>query len=77
MLIEKLATTQVRAGENAGRNLNHINIVKQWQHISAKSAGAYEFKLNDKNDRAKFKLVAFLQSNGAKTLLAATESTVN
>jgi hypothetical protein len=77
MLIEKLATTNVRAGENAGSRLDHINIVKQWQHTSCKASGTYEFKLDEKLDPSKFKLVAFIQSNADKSLLAASEDSIN
>ena len=58
-LVQKHATTDVKRGENSGRKLNHINIVRQFQ--LAKNNSNMEFKLpGEKNN---FFIVALLQND--------------
>jgi hypothetical protein len=57
-LVQKQATTDVKRGENGGRKLDHINIVRQFQLV--KNKNLIEFNLpGEKND---FFIVALLQN---------------
>lgn len=58
-LVQKQATTNVKRGENGGRKLNHVNIVRQFQ--LAKNKSNLEFTLpGEKND---FFIAALLQND--------------
>ncbi len=58
-LVQKQATTDVKRGENGGRKLRHINIVRGFQILKNKSKA--EFKLpGEKNN---FFIVALLQND--------------
>jgi hypothetical protein len=58
-LVQKQATTDVKRGENGGRKLHHINIVRQFQ--SVKNKNLIEFTLpGEKNN---FFIVALLQND--------------
>jgi len=58
-LVQKKATTDVKRGENGGRKLNHINIVRQFQF--AKNNSSMEFQLpGEKNN---FFIAALLQND--------------
>ncbi len=58
-LVQKQATTDVKRGENGGRKLHHINIVRQFQLV--KNKNLIEFKLpGEKNN---FFIVALLQND--------------
>ncbi len=58
-LVQKQATTDVKRGENGGRKLHHINIVRQFQLVKNKSN--LEFILpGEKND---FFIAALLQND--------------
>lgn len=58
-LVQKQATTDVKKGENGGRKLHHINIVRQFHLVKNKSD--IEFKLpGEKNN---FLVVALLQND--------------
>ena len=63
-VIQKHAQTQVRAGENSGRMLPHINIVQKLQIVGLKNnAGNAEISLPDSFNTKDWGIVCFVQSN--------------
>lgn len=46
-LVEKEASTDIKRGENEGRKLHHVNIVRQFEHAN-ESKGAIQFELPEK-----------------------------
>lgn len=62
-VIQKHAQTQVKAGENSGRMLPHINIVQKLQAVSLKNdSGNTEVNLPDGFNAKDWGIVAFVQS---------------
>jgi hypothetical protein len=73
ILIEKEHSTKVLRGENEGNTLEHINIVKHWEHILVKVESGYELILKDKIKISDFKLIAFVQSVSNRKISIAAE----
>lgn len=70
-IIKKYAQTQVKAGENNGRMLPHINIVQKLQGISLKNdAGNAEISLPDGFNVKDWAIVGFVQSKSNGAILA-------
>ena len=65
-LIEKKAVTEVKRGENEGRKLNHINIVRQF-FIREQNSGSVEFKITEKNKEDYF-IAILLQNESTGTI---------
>lgn len=66
-LVQNEATTDVKRGENGGRKLHHINIVREMKTVSS-SKGNVELKIPDDLTAADVKIIAYLQErNGAIT----------
>jgi hypothetical protein len=68
-LVEPAASTQVRAGENGGRTLNHVNVVRTLQRIGRLqdlADGPVAFTLSPPADieRRSARLVVFAQISG-------------
>ncbi len=63
-LVQKQATTDVKRGENGGRKLHHINIVRQFQLVKNKSNIEFELP-GEKNN---FFIVALLQNEGTGSI---------
>lgn len=71
------AESQVSRGENAGRNLSHVGVVKKLEKIGEFRAGEkfakdVEFKIDTANP-GNLRLVAFVQERGMGRVLGATE----
>jgi hypothetical protein len=67
-VVQKHATTQVKAGENGGRTLSHINIVRQLQSVNIKSdTGNAEISLPGGFNTKDWTIIGFVQNtrNGA------------
>lgn len=75
-LVQLNASTQVKSGENNGRTLSHINIVRSFQSIDLKEmkSGKLSIKLPDGLTFNQFRLIAFTQDkvNYHITSIAAT-----
>jgi len=63
-LVQKQATTEVKRGENGGRKLHHINIVREFQLVKNKSNIEFELP-GEKNN---FFIVALLQNEGTGSI---------
>src|SRR5450432_2216288 len=73
-LLQSHAETKMGAGENNGRRLQHINIVRDLQTAAAGDAGSVNFALPQGLKGKDCKLIAFLQRNneGSLSLTGAT-----
>lgn len=72
-LIQKTATTVVKAGENSGRTLSHVQIVSNLQDISLTAAsGEASLKLPANFFSANFEVIAFVQNTQTGEINAAT-----
>jgi len=76
-VVESMASTKVHGGENGGRTLQHVSVVRAMQRIGA-SMGAtpMKFSLPVPNDvlPANVRVVVFLQSAGQGAILGAVSS---
>jgi hypothetical protein len=62
-LVQAHAETRVGAGENNGRKLEHVNIVRDLKTAAAGNAGSVEFGLPQGLKAKECKVIAFLQNN--------------
>jgi hypothetical protein len=60
-LVDREATTQVRAGENAGRTLRHVDVVRAFASSVASSAGTLRLKLPSGSRPAGEDVIGFVQ----------------
>jgi hypothetical protein len=60
-LVQKTATEKVKAGENKGATLSHINIVQQYISQEAKNRQDIELKEPSKFDAKDYRLIMYLQ----------------
>lgn len=78
-LIEKTASSKVLKGENQGRTLMHVQIVRKIQaiRINELKEGVGELEIPEGLDRQKLEIIAFLQSGNKGEITAATRAAVN
>ncbi len=70
-VVQKHAQTQVKAGENSGRMLPHVNIVQKLLAISLKNdAGNAEIGLPDGFNAKDWSIIGFVQSTRSGEILA-------
>ena len=67
-LVQSHAETRVGAGENSGRRLQHINIVRDLKTAPAGNSGSVIFAIPQGLQAKDCKLIAFLQNNKAGDL---------
>ena len=75
-LAENQVRSDVRSGENAGRSLTHVAVVRSLTPVTKINSGSslsQDFSLALPSGSGPFKLVAFLQSNKSHRILAATQ----
>ncbi len=66
-LVQNEATTDVKRGENGGRKLHHINIVRDYKTVSALQAdGTAELKVPSGVVLSNIKIIAYLQDKEGK-----------
>ncbi len=72
-LVPKQAQTQVKSGENGGRTLSHVQIVRAVTSIAlnGKTNGAASIALPPKADANGYQLIAFLQNTANGQIIAA------
>jgi hypothetical protein len=61
-VVEREATTLVRAGENSGRTLRHVNVVRAFASAPATSAGAVRVRLPRGGKREGEDVIGFVQA---------------
>jgi hypothetical protein len=73
--IQSNAQTQVKGGENAGKTLPHINIVRELKTIplNGHNVGTAALPLPAEFDMKKGKVIAFIQNTNTGEILAARE----
>ena len=78
-LVSPMETTQVRAGENGGRTLNHVGVVRSLTRIGdlqSLQRGPLAFTLETVQAAHPLRLVIFAQAEGAGTILGAVSTPV-
>ena len=60
-IVQKNATTKVRAGENGGATLSHINIVRAFSTQAAAQKNIFELTIPDKLINNDWELVVYAQ----------------
>lgn len=74
-LVQRHAVTNVRRGENGGRQLQHYNVVRDFRTIE-RSNGLETFTLPDALSVENFHVVAYVQQSGAMHISAAKETAI-
>ena len=75
-LAENQVRSDVRSGENAGRSLTHVAVVRSLTPVTKINSGSslsQDFSLALPSGSGPFKLVAFLQGNKSHRILAAAQ----
>ncbi|NML38706.1 DUF1223 domain-containing protein [Chitinophaga sp. G-6-1-13] len=74
-LVQKNASSQVSAGENAGKQLTHVQIVRRLQQQEAKEQGVITLSLPEDFQKNGWEVIAFVQhkNTGAITQAAKLE----
>jgi hypothetical protein len=77
-LVQSQAASQVLRGENEGRKLEHVNVVREFQTLSLKSGnqGVAELKLPDGLQAKDCKIIAFLQTTADGTITKASQALI-
>lgn len=73
--VEKTAERKVTAGENEGRKLTHVNVVRLFKAVkSPLASGSTIMKTAEKVDRKKYRVVGYIQMPQTLQIKAATEA---
>lgn len=78
-LVQSQAISQVLRGENQGRKLQHVNVVRAFQSASLKSSGnggVVDLKLPDGLQVKDCKIIAFLQNKEDGRIIKAGQSAI-
>jgi hypothetical protein len=75
-IVQRSASTKVMAGENSGRTLSHVQIVRNFQvlEVGSKSSGDGDISLPSGIAPQDAGIIAFLQNNDNGQIIAATRS---
>lgn len=74
-LVEKHAVSNVKRGENSGRTLSHVQIVRALQSISLeKNSGTVNIPAPQEFTQQGYELIAFVQNNNNGQIIAATKA---
>jgi hypothetical protein len=79
VLVDPTASTEVKSGENGGRHLDHVSVVRSFQHVGKiqdLSKGPVSFKLTAPSDEsgAHMRLVVFAQLPDQGAIRGAVET---
>jgi hypothetical protein len=75
-LVQKEATSQVTAGENTGRRLPHVQIVRQLKQLDSKNEGHAQLKTPADFNKEGWELIAFVQNKKDGKITAATKAII-
>ncbi|WP_426791520.1 DUF1223 domain-containing protein [Sphingobacterium sp. WOUb80] len=70
VLVQKQASSQVTAGENAGKSLSHVQIVRQLQRRILKAKDSFSFNLPDADKD--YEIIVFEQNQQSGEIIDAT-----
>jgi len=77
-IVQKSATTKVQRGENEGRTLAHVQIVREIESVSLKGdKGAASIELPKGFDARGSEIIAFVQNTSNGEITGATKSAIN
>lgn len=65
-LVQTEANTVVKRGENEGRTLHHVNVVRELKTVEAATAGTVSLPLPDDFKNASLSLLVFVQQSDGK-----------
>lgn len=77
VLVQRKASSSVGRGENRGRQLHHVNVVRDLVHAAASSKGKLELQLPNKLDMADTQVVLLVQDTGSRQILGAAKATLS
>lgn len=75
-LVQKSATSQVIRGENGGKQLRHINVVKDLLTLPATASGEALFSLPQNSSTIDYKIIAFVQNKTDLKIVGAAETAI-
>jgi len=73
-LVQRSASSDVRAGENEGKQLSHVQIVRQLQYVDANSKSPVTISLPMDFNKEGWELIGFVQRTTDGHIIAATKS---
>jgi hypothetical protein len=73
-LVDREASTQVRAGENAGKLLRHVDVVRAFTASTLASAGTVDLRVPAGGSTEEEEVVAFVQRRGMGEILGAARA---
>lgn len=76
-LVQKKAESNVTAGENTGRHLPHVQIVRALQEEDARSRHSLQIKTPAGYKPEGYELIAFMQNKKTGKIIAAAKSNLN
>jgi hypothetical protein len=75
-LVQLRASTDVKRGENQGRVLNHINIVRELRTVSDRGVSSVDFNIPKGLSPADLKVIAFVQNRDNMKISGAIETAI-
>lgn len=75
-LLQPDATTNVKSGENKGRTLHHVNIVRALKTVDAQQSGTIEFAVPAALAKSLLTMIVFAQEKGVGEIMGATQLSV-
>ncbi|TWF39901.1 hypothetical protein FHW36_105341 [Chitinophaga polysaccharea] len=76
-LVQKSGQSQVRAGENAGRKLSHVQIVRQLTTVNAQESNHTTLQLPDGFNNTDWELIGFVQNSANGKIIAAAKAALH
>lgn len=73
-VVERGLSQDVTRGENAGRTLQHANVVRSFETISARRQGTVQLTVPDAVDRSQASVIAYVQTSSLAVLGAARKN---
>ncbi|MEP7110830.1 MAG: DUF1223 domain-containing protein [Ferruginibacter sp.] len=76
-IVQLQAATNVKRGENSGRMLHHVNIVREFKTINAKGRGDITIEIPKELSGIPLELIAFTQGKNSFKILGADKKKIN
>ncbi|MDF2189858.1 DUF1223 domain-containing protein [Paraflavitalea sp. CAU 1676] len=71
-LVQKKAESRVKAGENMGRDLSHVQIVRDLKQVSLQNGSTAEIRLPKDFDKSSWEVIGFVQDKESGKITDAT-----